>query len=163
MIYRMLAIWSLVPLLFLNPTWTSGISWVMCCWSLDWWSLSITWLACSVQFSSVAQSCPTLCDSMNHSMPDLPVHHQLSKFTQNSYPSSQWCYPAISSSVVPFSSCPEYFQHQGLFQLVNSSHASILDECNCRVVRTFFGIGMKTDILQTCGHCWICWHIQCSM
>src|SRR5574341_1010649 len=36
----------------------------------------------SVQFSSVAQSCPTLCDPMNHSMPDLPVHHQLSEFTQ---------------------------------------------------------------------------------
>ena len=36
----------------------------------------------SVQFRSVAQSCPTLCDSMNHSMPGLPVHHQLSEFTQ---------------------------------------------------------------------------------
>ena len=36
----------------------------------------------SVQFSSVAQSCPTLCDSMNCSMPGLPVHHQLLEFTQ---------------------------------------------------------------------------------
>ena len=36
----------------------------------------------SVQFSSVAQSCPTLYDPMNCSMPDLPVHHQLPKFTQ---------------------------------------------------------------------------------
>ena len=36
----------------------------------------------SVQFSSVAQSCPTLCDPMNHSMPGLPVHHQLPEFTQ---------------------------------------------------------------------------------
>ena len=36
----------------------------------------------SVQFSSVAQSCPTLCDSMNRSMPGLPVHHQLPEFTQ---------------------------------------------------------------------------------
>ena len=34
------------------------------------------------QFSSVAQSCPTLCDPMNHSTPGLPVHHQLSEFTQ---------------------------------------------------------------------------------
>ena len=33
-------------------------------------------------FSSVAQSCPTLCDTMNHSMPGLPVHHQLPEFTQ---------------------------------------------------------------------------------
>ena len=36
----------------------------------------------SVQFSSVAQSCPTLCDPMNRSMPGLPVHHQLPEFTQ---------------------------------------------------------------------------------
>ena len=35
----------------------------------------------SVQFSSVAQSCPTLCDPMNRSMPGLPVHHQLPEFT----------------------------------------------------------------------------------
>ena len=35
----------------------------------------------SVQFSSVAQSCPTLCDPMNSSMPSLPVHHQLPEFT----------------------------------------------------------------------------------
>ena len=36
----------------------------------------------SVKFSSVAQSCPTLCDPMNHGMPGLPVHHQLLEFTQ---------------------------------------------------------------------------------
>ena len=36
----------------------------------------------SVQFSSVAQSCPTLCNTMNHSTPGLPVHHQLPEFTQ---------------------------------------------------------------------------------
>ena len=36
----------------------------------------------SVQFSSVTQSCPTLCDTMNHSTPGLPVHHQLPEFTQ---------------------------------------------------------------------------------
>ena len=36
----------------------------------------------SVQFSAVAQSCPTLCDPMYHSMPGLPVHHQLPEFTQ---------------------------------------------------------------------------------
>ena len=60
----------------------------------------------SVQFSSVTQSCPTLCDPMNRSTPGLPVHHQLLEFT-HSHPSSQWCHPAISSSVVPFSSCPQ--------------------------------------------------------
>ena len=36
----------------------------------------------SVQFSSVTQSCPTLCNPMNHSTPGLPVHHQLPEFTQ---------------------------------------------------------------------------------
>ena len=46
--------------------------------------------------------------------------------------------------------------------------ASVWDECNCVVVWTFFGIafdiGMKTDLFQSCGHCWvfqICWHIEC--
>ena len=44
---------------------------------------------------------------MNCSTPGLPVHHQLPEFTQTQRPSSQWCHPAISSSVVPFSSCPQ--------------------------------------------------------
>ena len=42
----MLAIWSLVPLPFLNPVWTSGSSRFMYCWSLAWRILSITFLAC---------------------------------------------------------------------------------------------------------------------
>ena len=42
----------------------------------------LTFLISSVQFSSVAQSCPTLCDPMNCSTPGLPVHHQLMEFTQ---------------------------------------------------------------------------------
>ena len=58
----------------------------------------------SVQFSSIAQSCLTLCDPMNCSTSGLPVHHQLPEFTQT-HVHSQWCHPAISSSVVPFS-CP---------------------------------------------------------
>ena len=37
---------------------------------------------CSVQFSSVTQLCPTLCNPMNRSTPGLPIHHQLPKFTQ---------------------------------------------------------------------------------
>ena len=60
-----------------------------------------------LQFSSVTQSCPTLCNPMNHSRPGLPVHHQLPEFTQKSCPLSRWCQPAISSSVIPFSSCPQ--------------------------------------------------------
>ena len=61
----------------------------------------------SQSVSSVAQSYPTLCNPMNCSMPGLPVHHQLLEFTQTQRPSSQWWHPAISSSVVPFSSCPQ--------------------------------------------------------
>ena len=75
----------------------------------------------TVQFSSVAQSCPTLCDPMYRITPGLPVHHQLPEFTQT-HALSLWCHPAISSSVVPFSSFPNPSQHQGLFQWVNSSH-----------------------------------------
>ena len=61
----------------------------------------------SVQFSSVAQSHPALCHPMNCSTPGLPVHHHLQEFTQTQRPSSWRCHPAISSSVVPFSSCPQ--------------------------------------------------------
>ena len=56
----------------------------------------------SVQFSSVTQSCPTLCDPMNCSTPGLPVHqtqNSCPRVYSNSCPSSQWCHPAISSSV----------------------------------------------------------------
>ena len=66
------------------------------------------WSHGSVQFSSVAQSCPTLCSSMNYSTPGLPAHHHLLEFTQTQRPSSWWCHPAISSSVVPFSPCPQF-------------------------------------------------------
>ena len=70
----------------------------------------------SVQYISVTQSCPTLCDPMNCSTPGLPVHHQLLEFTQTC-PSSWWCHPAISSSVVLFSSCPQSLPASGSFPM----------------------------------------------
>ena len=74
------------------------------------------------QFSSVAQSCPTLCDPMNRSTPGLPVHHQLPEFTQTHV---HWVDDAIQPSH-PLSSpsppAPNPSQHQSLFQWVNSSH-----------------------------------------
>ena len=73
----------------------------------------LTWS--SVQFSSVSQWCPTLCDPMNRSTPGLPVYHKLPEVYPNSSPSSQWCHPAISSSVIPFSSCPQSFPASGSF------------------------------------------------
>ena len=76
----------------------------------------------SVQFSSVAQSCPTLCDPMNHSIPGIPVHCQLPEFTQIHMhrvgDAIQPSYPLSSTS--PLASNPS--QHQSLFQCVNSSH-----------------------------------------
>ena len=71
----------------------------------------------SVQFSSVAQLCPTLCDPMNRSTPGLPVHHQLPEFTQTHVHRVGWCHPAISSSVIPFSSCPQSFPESGSFPM----------------------------------------------
>ena len=70
----------------------------------------------SVQFSPVAQSCPTLCDPMDCSMPDLPVHHQLLEFTQTH---AHWVGDAIqpSSSVNPFSSCLQSFPASGSLQM----------------------------------------------
>ena len=67
-----------------------------------------------VQFSSAAQSCPTLCNPMNCSTPGLPVHHQLRVYP-NSCPLSQWCHLTISSSVVSFSSCLQSFPTSGVF------------------------------------------------
>ena len=78
-------------------------------------SLRSVWFS-SVQFSSVAQSCLTLCDPMNRSTPGLPVQLLFPEFTQT-YPLSRWCHPAISSSVVPFSSCPQSLPASGSFPM----------------------------------------------
>ena len=75
-----------------------------------------------VQFSSVAQSCPTFCDPMNHSTPGLPVHYQLPEFTQTHV---HWVSDVIQPSHPLPSPSPPAFnltQHQGLFQWVSSSH-----------------------------------------
>ena len=68
----------------------------------------------SVQFSSVAQLCPTLCDPMN-TRPPCPS--PAPGVYPNLRPLSQWCHPAISFSVVPFSSCPQSFPASGSFQM----------------------------------------------
>ena len=74
----------------------------------------------TVQFSSVAQSCPILCDPMNRSMPGLPVHHQLLESTQTHRVSDaiQPAHPLSS----PSPPAPNPSQHQGLFQRVSSPH-----------------------------------------
>ena len=77
------------------------------------------------QFRSVAQLCPTLCNPMNCRMPGFPVHHQLLELTQIHVHLSRWCHPTISSSVVPFSSCLQFFPASGSF-LASQFFASIL-------------------------------------
>ena len=86
--------------------------------SLFSWTLAFS----SVQFSSVALLCPTLCDPMNPSMPGLPVHHQLPKFTQTHiHQVSDAIQPSHPLSY-PSPPAPNPSQHQSLFQWVNSLH-----------------------------------------
>ena len=83
-----------------------------------YWIAMIT----SVQFSSVAQSCPTLWDPVNHRTPGLPVHHQLLESTQTHV---HWVGDAIQPSHLLSSPSPpalNFSQHQGLFKWVSSLH-----------------------------------------
>ena len=74
------------------------------------------------QFSSVSQSCPTLCDPMDCSTPGLPVHHQLQEFTQTHV---HWVGDAVQPSHPLLFPSPPTFNlslHQGLFKWISSSH-----------------------------------------
>ena len=101
----------------------------------------------SVQFSSVAQSCLTLCDPMNQSTPGLPVHHQLPEFTQTHVhqvgDAIQKSHPLLS----PCPPAPNPSQHQGLSQWVNSSHevAKVLE---FQLQHQSFQCAPRTDLLQ---------------
>ena len=80
----------------------------------------MNWL--NIQLSSVAQSCRTLCDPIDCSSPDLPVHYQLLEFTQTHV---HWVSDAIQPSHPWSSPSPHALnlsQHQGLFKWVSSSH-----------------------------------------
>ena len=70
----------------------------------------------SVQFNSVTQSRPTLCNPTNHSARP-PYPSRTPGVYSNSYPWSWWCHPAILSSVVPFSSCPQSLPASGSFPM----------------------------------------------
>ena len=92
-------------------------------WALPSWSLKLLILftfvfsLVSVQFSSVAQLCLTLCNPMNHSTPGLPVHHQLPEFTQTHVhrvgDAIQPSHPLSS----PFSSCLQSLPASGSFPM----------------------------------------------
>ena len=96
------------------------------------------WSFTSVQFSSVTQSCPTLCDPIDCSTPGLPVLHQFSELAQTHvHQLTRWCHPDISSSVIPFSSCLQSIPASGSFlmsRLFTSGgfwDRSLLIICSC--------------------------------
>ena len=100
--------------------------WFIFCLKTSWKTYWFKFLVSntSVQFSSVIQSCPTLCHPMDCRMPGLPVHHQLPEFTQIH---DHWVGDTIQTSHSLLSPFPPAFnlsQHQGFFfsQGVSSSH-----------------------------------------
>ena len=109
------------------------------------WDISSHWWE-SVQFSSVTQSCLTLCNPINWGTPGLPVHHHLPEFTQTHVhrvgDAIQPSHPLWSPS--PPAHNPS--QHQGLFKWVNSSHevAKVLE---FQLQHQSFQRTPRTDIL----------------
>ena len=96
-------------------------------------ALSIYYL----QFSSVAQSCLIICDPVDCNTPGFPVIPTPRAY-KDSCPLSQWCHPTISSSVVPFSSCPQSLPASGSFpmsQFFTSSGQSIGVSASASVLR----------------------------
>ena len=90
---------------------------------MHWWTLEnlclvLLWIKQyeHIQFSSVAQSCLTLCGhESQHTRPPCPS--QTPRVQPNSCTSSRWCHPAISFSVIPFSSCPLSLLASGSFPM----------------------------------------------
>ena len=98
------------------------------------------------QFSSVAQSCLTLCHTMDHSTPGLPVHHQLTESTQTHV---HWVGDAIQPSHPLSSPYPPAFnlsQHQGLSQWVSSSH-QVAKVFEFQLQHKYFQGIFRTDLL----------------
>ena len=87
-------------------------------WQVGSLILAPSWV--SVQFSHSVVSDSLWPHELEHARPPCPS--QTPGVHPNSCPLSRWCHPAISPSVIPFSSCPQSLQHQSLFQWVNSSH-----------------------------------------
>ena len=107
----------------------------------------------SVQFSSVTQSCLTLCNPMNHSTPS-PTH----RVYLNPCPLSRWCHPTTSSSVVPFSSCHQSLPASGSFpvsQLFTSGGQNIGVSASTSVlpmnIQDWYPLGLTSDLLAVWG------------
>ena len=96
---------------------------------------------------SVTRSCPALCDPMNCSTPGFSSLSP--RVCSDSCPLSQWCYPTISSSVIPFSSCPQSFPASGSFlksRLFISGGQSIKASASAQVlpmtIHSWFSLGL---------------------
>ena len=98
----------------------------------------------TLQFSRSVMSDSLRPHESQHARPPCPS--QTPRVYPNSCPSSWWCHPTITSSVLPFSSCPNPSQHQGLFQWVNSSHevAKVLE---LQLQHQSFQWVLRTDFL----------------
>ena len=107
---------------------------------------STTHSLCALQFSSVTQLCPTLCDPMDCSMPGFPVHHQLPEFTQTHV---HWVSNAIQPSPPLSVLSPPAFnlsQDQGFFQLV-SSLPQVAKVLEFQLQHQSFQWTLRTDLL----------------
>ena len=108
-----------------------------------------------VHFSSVAQSCSTLCDLMDCSMPGLPVASSTPRAYSNSSPSCWWGHPTISSSVIPFSFLCQSFQASGSLTVSQffasggqSTEISALTSVLQMVIQDWFPLGLKLLAVQ---------------
>ena len=170
----------------IKPTWSSYMILLICCWSLlefCWGFLhlcssailacsflfcveslsgfGIGWWFNSVQFSHSAMSDSLRPHEPQHARPPCPS--PTARVHPNPCPLSQWCHPAISSSVVPFSSCPQSFPASGSFQmsqLFTSSGQSIGVSVSTWVLpmntQDWSPLGWTGWIsLQSKGHSWV--------
>ena len=88
--------------------------------TFQWFIINIKVFTINYQFSCSVVSISLRPHELQHARP--PCLSPTPRVHPNSCPSSWWCHPAISSSVIPFSSCPQSLSASGSFQWVNSSH-----------------------------------------
>ena len=136
------------------------------CWNLAWGIFSITLLACDNVRREVAQLCPTLCSPMDCNPPGSSVHGIF----------QAWILEWVAISFSRWSSQPrdrtQVSRTADRRLTIWATREALAWEVSAIVwcfehylALPFFGIGMKTDLFQSCGHCWvfqICWHIKCS-
>ena len=108
------------------------------------------------QFSSVAQSYPTLCDPKNHSTPGLPVHHQLPESTQTHVHWVGWWHITLDGDAIqpspPLSSpsppALNLSQHQGLFKWLSSSAIMVVSSAYLKLLIFLSTISIPACAIQ---------------